>query len=43
LALTITVAQVGKPRKPLEASTAAVIIVIHALLIWGLIAIGTTR
>lgn len=38
-----TVAQVGKPRKPITASTAAAVVVIEALFVAGMFMFGVQR
>lgn len=38
-----SVATVGKPRPPLSAEVAVLVVVTNALLIWGAIAVGTTQ
>jgi hypothetical protein len=33
--------QVGKPRKPMEPAAAAIGILLNALIVWGVLAVGT--
>lgn len=43
LGAMVSVSQIGKQRKPLEPDTVIVILIIHALQLWGLFAVGFTR
>lgn len=39
----VTVADVGKPRKPLTSTVAACTVVVTGLFVWGMATVGTVR